>query len=129
VQVFSRRLKIYVGADTFATRVMSVKLSSSPSSGSSGLIQRHVWVSGVVQGVGFRASTLEQAHAFRGTDLRGFVKNLADGRVEAVFSGGTEAVLALVAWCRQGPSSARVTRLEVREESVDPTLPPFDVRS
>jgi acylphosphatase len=52
----------------------------------------------------------------RGVD--GWVCNLSDGRVEAVFEGAPDAVDALVAWCHEGPPRARVTRVEVQEELV-----------
>ena len=77
-------------------------------------IRRRVWVSGRVQGVAFRASARREAHA-AGVD--GWVRNLADGRVEAVFEGAPAAVAALLAWCRAGPAYARVERVDVREES------------
>lgn len=77
-------------------------------------IRRRVWVSGRVQGVAFRASARRQARA-AGVD--GWVRNLADGRVEAVFEGDPGAVESMLAWCREGPSYARVERVEVREES------------
>jgi acylphosphatase len=77
-------------------------------------IRRRVWVSGRVQGVAFRAYTRREACA-AGVD--GWVRNLADGRVEAVFEGAPGAVAALVAWCRAGPSHARVEGVEVREEA------------
>ena len=83
-------------------------------------IQRRVFVSGRVQGVGFRAAVVEAAT--KAPDICGYVKNLSDGRVEAVFSGPMDQVLSLVAWCRQGPPHAQVSRLEVIEESFDPTL-------
>lgn len=86
-------------------------------------LQRRVFASGVVQGVGFRQSTEEEAQRY--PSLRGFVRNLPDGRVEALFIGPEDPVLALVAWCKTGPSSARVSRLEVIEEPVDPGQPPF----
>ena len=89
-------------------------------------IQRRILVSGRVQGVGFRASTLEAAGRFPG--LRGFVQNLPDGRVEAVFAGRENDVLSMAAWCRNGPSQAQVTRLEVVEEALDPRLPVFELR-
>jgi acylphosphatase len=76
-------------------------------------VRRHVWVSGRVQNVWFRDSCAREAVA-RGAD--GWVHNLADGRVEAVFEGEASAVDALVAWCRDGPPRARVSRVEVREE-------------
>jgi acylphosphatase len=66
-------------------------------------------VSGIVQGVFFRAST--QAHA-RELGLSGYAKNLADGRVEVVASGNDEALARLAEWLRHGPPSARVDALE-----------------
>ena len=72
-----------------------------------------VTVSGEVQGVSFRWYCREQA---RSRGLRGSVRNLPDGRVEAVFEGDAEDVDALVAWCRTGPPPARVDGMEVSEE-------------
>jgi acylphosphatase len=72
-----------------------------------------VVVSGDVQGVGFRWSTREEA-AERG--LHGWVRNLADGGVEAVFEGPSEDVDAMVDWCRTGPRWATVSKMEVVEE-------------
>jgi len=76
-------------------------------------IRRRVIVRGRVQGVGFRASTEREARA---QGLGGWVRNLADGRVEAVFEGAPSAVTALVAWCEHGPRFARVEALEVHDE-------------
>ena len=90
-------------------------------------IQRRVRVSGRVQGVCFRASTEAETTNYPG--ILGWVKNLSDGRVEAVFQGPEDAVLSLVAWCRKGPESARVETLEVFDEDLDGGLGPFEVRS
>ena len=76
-------------------------------------IQAHVIVSGRVQGVFFRAET--QAMALR-EGLSGWVRNLPDGRVEAVFEGKKEAVSRAVEWCRQGPQFANVDNIDVRWE-------------
>lgn len=89
-------------------------------------IQRRVLVAGRVQGVGFRAATVKAATSYPG--LRGYVRNLEDGRVEAVFSGEENAVLAMTAWCEKGPLLAKVTALEVIEEQPDPALGLFSVR-
>ena len=80
-------------------------------------------MSGLVQGVGFRAGMVREVS--RLPHLRGFVRNLPDGRVEAVFAGDEAAVLAMVAWCRHGPARASVEKLEMREEDVDESLAPF----
>jgi acylphosphatase len=78
-------------------------------------VRRHVWVSGRVQGVWFRDSARREARA-RGVD--GWVRNLSDGRVEAVFEGPPAAVDAVVDWCRRGPARAVVTDVAVAEELV-----------
>ena len=84
----------------------------------------HVSVSGRVQGVYYRATTREQAGE-RGVD--GWVRNLDDGRVEAVFEGSEEAVEAMVEWCHEGSSRARVEDVDVEYE--DPEgLGGFEVR-
>jgi acylphosphatase len=69
---------------------------------------RLVTMRGRVQGVGFRAFVEFQA---TGLDLEGWVRNRRDGSVEAVFCGPAEAVEAMIALCRRGPSSARVAAL------------------
>ena len=75
-----------------------------------------VLVSGRVQGVFFRATCARLAREAR---LGGTVRNLEDGRVEAVFEGQDEAVDRLVAWCRRGPGRAHVDGVEsIPEEPV-----------
>lgn len=66
----------------------------------------HVLVEGRVQGVWYRGWTVDTASAL---GLHGWVRNLADGRVEAVFLGPDAAVESMLAACRQGPPAARVT--------------------
>ncbi len=72
-------------------------------------VRAHVWVSGVVQGVFFRGTTAERACEL---GLDGWVRNLPDGRVEAVFQGDAEGVGAAVAWVRHGPPRAVVEHIE-----------------
>ena len=74
----------------------------------------HVYVSGKVQGVYFRATTRDTA---RKLDVDGWVKNLSDGRVEAVFEGPESAVEAMVEFCHEGSSGARVDSVDVTNES------------
>jgi acylphosphatase len=84
----------------------------------------HVFVSGDVQGVFFRYEARERARA---TGLVGWVRNLPDGRVEAVFEGPPDAVDAVVFWCREGPSGAKVTDVEALTEEPE-GLGSFEVR-
>jgi acylphosphatase len=72
--------------------------------------QAHVYASGRVQGVFYRATTRETA---RERDVDGWVRNLDDGRVEAVFEGPEDAVEAMVEWCHEGSPQARVDDVEV----------------
>ncbi|MHC5012175.1 MAG: acylphosphatase, partial [Planctomycetota bacterium] len=72
----------------------------------------HAFVNGLVQGVYFRASTETEA---RRLGLAGWVRNLADGRVEIVAEGEAAAVDRFVAWARGGPSRAQVDSLELRD--------------
>ena len=72
-----------------------------------------VTVSGRVQGVFYRATCARLA---RDAGLSGHVRNLTDGRVEAVFEGSEEDVERLVAWCRTGPETARVEEVEIVAE-------------
>ena len=65
----------------------------------------HVTVRGRVQGVGYRACVEDQAIL---NDLQGWVRNRADGSVEAVFAGPADDVTAMVAACHKGPPAARV---------------------
>jgi acylphosphatase len=84
-----------------------------------------VIVSGVVQGVWFRARTQETA---RSLGVSGWVRNLPSGDVEAVFEGGSDDVDAAVAWCRQGPEHAVVESVEHFAEEPE-GLVGFEVRS
>jgi acylphosphatase len=69
----------------------------------------HVFVSGRVQGVSYRASTRDAA---REAGVDGWVKNRDDGRVEAVFEGEESAVEEMVEWCQSGSSAAEVEDIE-----------------
>ncbi|MFP8889458.1 acylphosphatase [Natrialbaceae archaeon A-CW2] len=87
-------------------------------------IRAHVFVSGNVQGVFFRATTRDTA-TDHGVD--GWVRNLEDGRVEAVFEGDTDSVEAMVEWCHEGSPAATVEDVEVTME--EPTdCAGFEVR-
>ena len=77
------------------------------------MVRYRVLISGRVQGVFFRDTCrrLAERHG-----VAGWVRNLPDGRVEAVFEGPPDSVDALVAWCEHGPSSADVRRVRVYDE-------------
>jgi len=74
----------------------------------------HVFISGIVQGVGYRIWTKTEADKL---NLTGWIKNLPDGRVEAVFQGEASAVIEMLKRCRQGPRSAKVNQIESVEEA------------
>ena len=82
-------------------------------------------VRGRVQGVGFRYATVEQG---RRLGLAGWARNLPDGGVEVVAAGDAAAVERMVAWCRQGPPSARGSSVDRSDGPQD--FPPgkFSVR-
>ena len=84
----------------------------------------HVVIEGRVQGVFFRASTRDEARA-RG--LKGWVRNLPDGRVEALFEGDRQIVESMVAWCRKGPPYADVDNVEINWETYRGDLADFRV--
>ncbi|MDM8528150.1 acylphosphatase [Anaerolineales bacterium HSG24] len=73
-------------------------------------LQVHVMIYGRVQGVSFRWHAQREAQA---QDLTGWVRNLSNGQVEAIFEGDSQAIHKMVAWCYMGPTSARVDNVEV----------------
>ena len=77
------------------------------------LIRRHVWVEGRVQGVWFRDSCQREAGRL---GVQGWVRNRADGRVEAVLEGPADAVNELANWCQHGPPRAQVTGIDIVDE-------------
>lgn len=78
------------------------------------IVQIHVWIEGRVQGVGYRASTHHQANQ---RNIKGWVRNVPNGEVEAVFVGRQDAVDSMLQWCRSGPPAAHVTNIRVQSES------------
>jgi acylphosphatase len=77
-------------------------------------VRSRVRVRGLVQGVYFRESTRRAAEA---AGVAGWVRNLADGSVEALFEGAEDAVAEVVGFCRVGPADARVESVEVMSEA------------
>jgi acylphosphatase len=76
----------------------------------------HVLITGRVQGVGFRWYCREEALR---RSVAGWVRNLPDGNVEAVFEGAADAVGEMIEWCREGPGWAAVDSVQVREERAE----------
>jgi acylphosphatase len=88
------------------------------------LIRAHVLISGRVQGVGYRYATVDTASQL---GLTGWVRNLPDSRVEAVFEGVQEVVEEMVRWCHIGPPAAVVQNVVVEYEEPE-GLRGFEVR-
>lgn len=88
------------------------------------IIRAHVFISGRVQGVGYRYATVDTA---RQLGLTGWVRNLADSRVEAVFEGAREVVNEMVRWCHSGLPAAVVKDVVVEYE-VPEELRGFEVK-
>lgn len=82
-------------------------------------------IAGRVQGVYYRASTVQQA---QGLGLTGWVMNCSDGSVEAVAEGAKAKLEELITWCQQGPQGARVTHVDVRWETPDNNFYGFRIR-
>ena len=85
----------------------------------------HLYISGRVQGVFFRARTKDTADRL---SLSGWVRNLTDGRVEAVFEGNSDAIDQMIVWCRKGPPFSSVTSVELTEEPFTKEFTGFDIR-
>ena len=85
----------------------------------------HVYVSGQVQGVFFRDSARQKAEEL---GLAGWVKNLPDGRVEAIFEGPSPEVREMVRWCKEGPSHAEVENVDSEFEASQGDIQGFEVR-
>ncbi len=89
-------------------------------------LRAHVFAEGRVQGVFFRDSTRRRALEL---GLTGFVRNLEDGRVEVVFEGSEADVEEAVAWIREGPPYASVTRIEVSRAPSSGEFSGFRIRT
>jgi acylphosphatase len=89
------------------------------------LERAHVRIAGQVQGVFFRDSTRQKAEEL---NLAGWVKNLPDGRVEAVFEGPPDEVKKMLRWCEEGPQQATVEKVDTDIEDPVGDLSGFEVR-
>ena len=90
-----------------------------------GMVRAHVIISGLVQGVFFRANTRDRA---RSLGLKGWVKNRSDGKVEGLFEGEEGAVKSIIEFCKQGPSSAMVEKVEVKWEKYEGEYIDFTIK-
>jgi len=88
-------------------------------------LRAHLYIEGLVQGVFYRAFVRELAVR---AGLRGWVRNLPDGRVEAVFEGNQDDVENAVAACYKGPPAARVTSIDVAWEPYKGEFRDFEIR-
>ena len=84
----------------------------------------HAIISGRVQGVFFRMETKRAADRF---GVLGWVQNLRDGTVEAVFEGDRNQIDDILAWCKEGPPRAKVTDVEVSWETYSGEFRKFDI--
>jgi acylphosphatase len=85
----------------------------------------HVFIDGRVQGVFYRAFTRDLAHNL---SLNGWVRNLRDGRVEALFEGEKSVIEKAIHACYEGPPGARVSNIEVKWEPYTGEEKGFSVR-
>ena len=88
-------------------------------------IRAHIFVSGRVQGVFFRVGTRKKANKF---GVSGFVRNLSDGRVEAVLEGEKEAVEKVIRWAQKGSFFSKVDNLEIKPEEYRGDIEGFEIR-
>lgn len=82
-------------------------------------IRAHVFIAGRVQGVGYRYSTMDEATRL---GVNGWVRNVPDGRVEAVFEGTRNTVESMICWCHNGPTAAIVQDVAVEYEEPEGLL-------
>ena len=89
------------------------------------MVRARLLISGLVQGVGYRFYCRREA---QGRSLVGWVRNLPDGRVEALLQGPREQVEGMIKWCYRGPEEARVSDIAVAYEEAGEDLKDFGVR-
>ena len=90
-----------------------------------GKVRFHIFVSGRVQGIFFRENTKKKAQKLR---ITGWVRNLPDGRVEAVLEGEKDKIEELVNWAKKGPVFAKVDELKVMPEEYKEEFDNFEIR-
>ncbi len=88
-------------------------------------LRAQVIIDGIVQGVFFRAATRDEAIRI---GVGGWVRNLSDGTVQALFEGEKNKVESIIAWCHQGPQGARVDRVQIFWEPYVGEFKHFEIR-
>lgn len=84
----------------------------------------HLYLSGKVQGVYFRAYTKQEADALH---ITGWVKNTSDGRVEIVAEGEKEHIDSFLEWCREGPPQAHVSNTQIQWQNATDEFNQFSI--
>lgn len=97
----------------------------SDTGGTGGTERAHVYVSGGVQGVNFRGAARQEADRL---GVSGWISNLSDGRVEAVFEGDSSGVREMIRWCEEGPPGASVENVDASFEEPQGSAGGFEVR-
>jgi len=87
-----------------------------------------VVIVGRVQGVGFRYSVHAQVKKWGNSQIKGYVRNLQSGEVEALFQGPKPIVEKLLKWCESGPSSAVVNSIQKELQDSNPSLTDFEIQ-
>ena len=88
-------------------------------------VKAHIFVSGRVQGIFFRQNTQRKAQSL---GITGWVKNLTDGRVEAVFEGEKEKVEKIIKWAKRGPILAKVNGIDIKWQEYQGGFDSFEIR-
>jgi len=86
---------------------------------------KHVIISGKVQGVFFRASTKQKAEQL---GVNGWVRNTSGGKVEATFEGDEDRVNEMINWCHKGPRLARVDDVDIKENEIKDEYNSFKIK-
>lgn len=88
-------------------------------------LRAQVIIHGIVQGVFFRASTREEAIRI---GVGGWVRNLPDGTVQALFEGETKKIEEIIGWCHKGPPGAQVNKVDIFWEPYEKEFKLFEIR-
>jgi len=88
-------------------------------------VRVHIIVSGRVQGVGYRNNTFKQAKKI---GVNGWVRNLGDGKVEAVFEGGKQEVEKIINWAKKGPLFANISDFKIEWQEPKEEFKNFEIK-